>query len=97
MTRRAGVLSSIEPEPVVSLNPRHLEKLGIAAGDPVRVASRRGRISLKTRADRDVPEGMVFIPFCFHEAAANLLTNPKLDPFGKIPEFKYCAVSVEKA
>ncbi len=97
MTRRAGVLNSIEPEPVASLNPRHLEKLGVAAGDPVKVASRRGQIRLKTRADRDVPDGMVFIPFCFHEAAANLLTNPKLDPFGKIPEFKFCAVSVEKA
>ena len=45
--------------------------------------------------DRDVPEGMVFVPFCFSEAAANLLTNPQLDPFGKIPEFKFCAARVE--
>jgi len=61
----------------------------------VKVQSRRGTIDIATRADRDVPEGMVFIPFCFNEAAANLLTNPQLDPYGKIPEFKFCAVRVE--
>jgi formate dehydrogenase major subunit len=60
-----------------------------------RVATRRGEIALKVRQDRDVPEGMVFIPFCFAEAAANLLTNPQLDPYGKIPEFKFCAARVE--
>jgi formate dehydrogenase major subunit len=59
------------------------------------VATRRGEIALNVRADRDVPEGMVFIPFCFNEAAANMLTNPQLDPFGKIPEFKFCACKVE--
>ena len=58
---------------------------------------RRGAIELRARADRDVAEGMVFIPFCFAEAAANVLTNPKLDPYGKIPEFKYCAVRIGKA
>ncbi|MCZ6511621.1 MAG: hypothetical protein O7A62_13665, partial [Alphaproteobacteria bacterium] len=57
----------------------------------------RGTIELAARADRDVPEGMVFIPFCFAEAAANLLTNPQLDPWGKIPEFKFCAAKVESA
>ena len=51
---------------------------------------------IKARADRDVAEGMVFIPFCFAEAAANLLTNPQLDPMGKIPEFKFCAAKVER-
>jgi formate dehydrogenase major subunit len=61
----------------------------------VRVATRRGEIELKARADSDVPPGMVFIPFCYAEAAANILTNPQLDPFGKIPEFKYCAAKVE--
>jgi formate dehydrogenase major subunit len=60
------------------------------------VATRRGAIELKVRGDSDVPEGMVFIPFCFAEAAANLLTNPALDPFGKIPEFKFCAAKVER-
>ena len=66
-------------------------------GDFVEVGTRRGSIRLKSRAERDVPEGMVFIPFCFAEASANMLTNPKLDPLGKIPEFKYCAARVEKA
>jgi formate dehydrogenase major subunit len=59
--------------------------------------TRRGAIELKARADRDVPEGMVFIPFAFVEAAANILTNPQLDPVGKIPEYKFCAARVEKA
>jgi formate dehydrogenase major subunit len=63
----------------------------------VRVASRRGEIVLAARADRNVPAGVAFIPFCFAEAAANLLTNPALDPFGKIPEFKFCAVRIEPA
>ena len=61
----------------------------------IRVSTRRGIIEIKVRVDSDVPNGMVFIPFCYAEAAANLLTNPALDPFGKIPEFKYCAAKVE--
>ena len=96
ITRRASVLSALEPEAVASLNPRQLESLGIAAGERVTVSTRRGAVEVTTRADRDVPEGMVFMPFCFPEAAANLLTNPQLDPFGKIPEFKFCAARVEK-
>ncbi len=97
MTRHAKVLSAIEPEAVVSLHPAAIRNLGIQPGAKVSVTSRRGTITLKTRADRDVPESMAFIPFCFTEAAANLLTNPQLDPFGKIPEFKFAAVRVEKA
>jgi formate dehydrogenase major subunit len=62
----------------------------------VTVASRRGSISLYARADAGTPRGAIFIPFCYYEAAANKLTNPVLDPFGKIPEFKYCAVKVIK-
>jgi formate dehydrogenase major subunit len=96
MTRRAGVLDAIEPEPVASLHPLEIEKLGINAGDVVTVESRRGKISLYARADAGTPRGAVFIPFAFYEAAANMLTNPVLDPFGKIPEFKYCAVKVTK-
>jgi len=96
MTRRAGVLDGIEPEATASLNPRDLASLGVRAGDPVTVKSRRGAITLYARADDGTPVGSVFIPFCFYEAAANMLTNPVLDPFGKIPEFKYCAVSVQK-
>ena len=95
ITRRASVLDTLEPEAIASLSPFDLRKLGIEAGDPVRVATRRGAIELKARADGAVPTGVVFIPFCYAEAAANTLTNPALDPFGKIPEFKYCAARVE--
>ena len=80
-----------------SLHPRELRRLGIAPGETIRVATRRGMIELMARADRAVAEGMIFIPFCYAEAAANILTNPQLDPFGKIPEFKFCAARVEKA
>jgi formate dehydrogenase major subunit len=97
MTRRATVLDELEPEAIALLAPGELERLDVRPGERVRVATRRGAIELKTRADRDVPIGLVFIPFCFAEAAANLLTNPALDPFGKIPEFKFCAARVEKA
>lgn len=96
MTRRAGVLDAIEPEAVAFMHPRYLREQGIEAGSMVQVATRRGEVQIRARADRDVPEGMVFIPFCFAEASANLLTNPVLDPFGKIPEFKFCAARVEK-
>ena len=94
MTRRAGVLDALEPEPVVSMHPLDLDALGAKPGDVMTVASRRGEISLYARADEGTPRGAVFIPFCYYEAAANKLTNPALDPFGKIPEFKYCAVRV---
>jgi formate dehydrogenase major subunit len=94
MTRRTQVLDAIEPGPVGSLHPADLAALGVAPGGAITVASRRGSVSLYARADDGTPRGTVFLPFCFHEAAANLLTNPVLDPFGKIPEFKFCAVSV---
>ncbi len=94
MTRRTAVLDAIEPGPVASLNPEDLAQLRVPPGGIITVASRRGSVTLHARADEGTPRGAVFIPFCFYEAAANLLTNPVLDPFGKIPEFKYCAVSV---
>jgi len=97
MTRRASNLDELEPEAIAGLNPREMERLGVAPGGLIRVATRRGEVVIKARADRDVAEGMVFIPFCFAEAAANLLTNPQLDPIGKIPEFKFCACKVEQA
>ena len=87
----------LEPEAVATLHPRELRRLDVSPGGIIRVATRRGAIELAARADRDVPEGMIFIPFCFAEAAANLLTNPQLDPWGKIPEFKFCAAKVENA
>ncbi|MCL4768640.1 MAG: formate dehydrogenase subunit alpha [Hyphomicrobiaceae bacterium] len=95
MTRRASNLDALEPEAIAGLNPKEADRLGIRPGELIRVATRRGEVVLKARTDRDVAEGMVFIPFCFAEAAANLLTNPQLDPMGKIPEFKFCAARVE--
>jgi formate dehydrogenase major subunit len=97
MTRRASNLDSLEPEAIAGLNPREMDRMGVPPGGFIRVSTRRGEVVLKARADRDVAEGMVFIPFCFAEAAANLLTNPQLDPMGKIPEFKFCAAKVEPA
>src|SRR4029450_8004150 len=94
MTRRASVLDAVEPEPTVQMNPLDIARFGLSPGDMVRVASRRGTIDIKVRADSGVMQGVVFIPFAYVEAAANLLTNPKLDPFGKIPEFKFCAAKV---
>jgi len=94
MTRRAAALDALEPEPVASVHPLDLQEIGVTPGDILTIASRRGTISLYARADDGMPRGSVFVPFCYYEAAANLLTNPVLDPFGKIPEFKYCAVKV---
>jgi len=96
MTRRASVLDHIEPEPVASVHPLDLEQLRVQPGETLTIASRRGEISLYARADDGMPRGAVFVPFCYYEAAANKLTNPVLDPFGKIPEFKYCAVHVTR-
>jgi formate dehydrogenase major subunit len=94
MTRRASALDSIEPEPVASVHPLDLQNLNVSPGGTITIESRRGRISLYARADDGTPRGTVFVPFCYYEAAANMLTNPVLDPFGKIPEFKYCAVRI---
>ena len=90
------MLDAIEPRAVVSMHPLDLDAIGAVPGDVVTVASRRGEIALAARADDGTPRGSVFIPFAFYEAAANLLTNPALDPFGKIAELKYCAVKVAK-
>ena len=97
MTRRSQTLDDLEPEAVAHLAPNEMDRLGIAPGDDIEVATRRGRIALKARADTGIPKGVVFVPFCYAEASANMLTNPALDPFGKIPEFKFCAAKVEKA
>jgi len=97
MTRRSAVLDALEPEASCSLNPRTLGKLGVAAGGRVRLTTRRGSVTIMARADRAIAEDMVFVPFAYVEAAANILTNPVLDPWGKIPEFKFAAVRVEPA
>ncbi len=96
MTRRASTLDALEPGPVANLSRGEIAKLGISPGDRIRVSTRRGSIELYARQDDAIPDGVVFIPFAYVEAAANLLTNPALDPFGKIPEFKFCAARVER-
>ncbi len=97
MTRRAKALDALQPIAFCEINPEDLAEIGADPGDQVTLSSRRGSISLVVRATSDVSRGSVFIPFHFREAAANTLTNDALDPFGKIPEFKFCAVKVEKA
>ena len=97
MTRRATVLDGLEPEANCSLHPSTLRKLGVAPGGHVRLTTKRGSIVIMARMDRAVAPDMVFLPFAYVEAAANILTNPAIDPYGKIPEFKFSAVKVEKA
>jgi formate dehydrogenase major subunit len=94
MTRRATMLDAIEPDPVALIHPLDLEAMALTPGDVVTIESRRGSVSLYARADDSSPRGAVFIAFCYYEAAANKLTNSALDPFAKIPEFKYCAIRV---
>ena len=97
MTRRAAVLDALEPMATASMCGADLQALALEAGDLITVRSRRGRITLHVRRDDGTPTGAVFIPFAYVEAAANLLTNAALDPVGKIPEFKYCAVAIGAA
>ncbi|MBV6408850.1 MAG: Nitrate reductase [Rhodocyclaceae bacterium] len=94
MTRRSAALDALEPEAHVDAHPDDLAALGCAAGEFVTLETRRGKVSAKARADAGLARGTLFMPFCYVEAAANLLTNPALDPFGKIPEFKYCAARI---
>ncbi|PKO84857.1 MAG: formate dehydrogenase subunit alpha [Betaproteobacteria bacterium HGW-Betaproteobacteria-11] len=95
MTRRSAVLDRLEPSPYINLHPDDLAELKVGAGETVRLLTRRGELAATARLDAGLPRHTVFMPFCYVEAAANLLTNPALDPFGKIPEFKYCAVRIE--
>ena len=95
MTRHSRVLDAIEPGPCVMINPKDLAKFNLETGDIIVIESRRGRISATTRSDTHILEGAVMMPFSFTEAAANLITNEKLDPYGKIPEFKFCAVRLK--
>ena len=96
MTRRAGILDAIEPRAFVHLSPKEMKRLRLGIGDSVALETRRGRIETHVREDRQIPEGMVFMPFCYEDAAVNKLTNDALDPFGKIAEVKYCAARLEK-
>ena len=97
MTRRSSVLDAVEPEANCSLHPKTLRQMGVDPGGQVRLTTKRGTIVVMARADRAVAEDMVFLPFAYVEAAANILTNSAIDPYGKIPEFKFSAVKVEKA
>ncbi|MEM7467580.1 MAG: formate dehydrogenase subunit alpha [Pseudomonadota bacterium] len=94
MTRNASVLNAIEPEPVVSVHPQDMKDAGIEPEDFVTIESRRGQITARVRPDRGLQRGSIFMAFCYVEAAVNLLTVEELDPFGKIPEFKFCAVKI---
>ena len=96
MTRRATVLDAIEPIATASMCGADLIEMGLAAGDVITVQSRRGEVAIHVRRDDGTPQGAVFMPFAYYEAAANLMTNAALDPFGKIPEFKYCAVAIRR-
>ena len=95
MTRRAGVLDKLEPQGIAAMNPCEINRQGLRAGQMVSIATRRGTVEAVLRSDREVADGMVFMPFCFNESPANRLTNPQLDPYGKIPEFKFCAARIE--
>jgi formate dehydrogenase major subunit len=97
MTRRSFALDAISPKAEVYLNPDDAAELGLADGEMARVSSRRGTIVLSTRFSHREARGNCFIPFHFREAAANLLTIDEIDPVGKIPEFKFCAVRIESA
>ena len=97
MTRQSVVLDALEPVPTVSLHPATLARLGLQAGGRARLRTRRGQVELQVRADEGLQPDVAFVPFAYAEAAANLLTNPALDPVAKIAEVKYCAVRVEPA
>jgi formate dehydrogenase major subunit len=94
MTRRASVLDAIEPDPTALVHPLDLAAMGAKPGDVLTIESRRGKVTLWARADEGTPRGAVFVAFAYYEAAINKLTNAALDPFAKIPEFKYCAIRV---
>jgi formate dehydrogenase major subunit/formate dehydrogenase alpha subunit len=95
MTRKVKELNKVAPEAYVEINPEDASRLGIKDGDMLKVSSRRGSIDLKALISERPGKGLVFIPFHYKEAAANILTNSELDPTCKIPEFKVCAVNIE--
>ena len=96
MTRRASMLNEIEPDPISNMCLLDMQKIDVKEGDLISVESRRGKIDVYVRRDDGLQQGQIFIPFCYVESAANLLTNAALDPDAKIPEFKFCAVKIHK-
>src|SRR5580700_3515594 len=97
MTRRSYALDAISPRALVFLHPDDAAELGLGDGEMARVSSRRGVIELEAKVSHREARGNCFIPFHFREAAANLLTTDEIDPVGKIPEYKFCAVRIEPA
>jgi len=95
-TRRSWGLNMLHPEDALEINPADAENLGIRAGDKIRVSSRRGNLITKANVTTTVPSGTTFITFHFTETPGNILTNSALDPISKTPEYKVCAVKVEK-
>ena len=96
MTMRSKVLNHIEPEPYVHISRSDMKNYNFEQNELVALKTRRGKVQVKVRFDKMIPEGMVFMPFCFENAPVNVLTNQALDPDGKIPELKYCAAKIEK-
>jgi formate dehydrogenase major subunit len=94
MTRKSFVLNDIEPDPVIFMNHNDFKKYNLDLSQKVIVETRRGKIKLNVRLDENLLSGMIFLPFCFKEAAANILTKSDLDPIGKIPELKFSAAKV---
>ncbi len=95
MTGRSPGLDALRPEPEVEINPQDAEEFGIRSGDWVRLLSRRGRVKVRATVTGRVAPGVLFLPFHYAEGAANLLTNPAVDPVARIPEVKVCAVRLE--
>ncbi len=97
MTRRASKLEALEPEAEIGIHPDDLARLDVANGSPLRLTSRQGELVARARSDPDLQPGQLFLPFCYAEAAANLLTSAALDPDAKIPGFKFTAVAAAPA
>ena len=96
MTRKAVILDKLEPDPIIFMNENDSKFYGLDLNRKVKIKTRRGEININVRLDDDLLPGMIFLPFCFKEAAANILTNSTLDPIGKIPELKFSAASVHQ-
>jgi formate dehydrogenase major subunit len=96
MTRRSATLDAEVPTGWIEINPEDAQALGIKDKEMIRAITRRGSVEVPARVTRDIMKGVMFMPFHFKECAANVLTNNALDPVAKIPEFKACAVKVEK-
>ncbi len=96
MTRKGNGLNQLYPELLAEINPDDAKEHNISDGDVISITSRRGNIKVKARLSERSGKGLIFVPFHFHEAAVNLLTNCALDPVAKIPEYKVCAVTMKK-